>query len=367
MINVVDKKDFKMTSREKLQEELHLVETHEEVPEVSWAMFVCGYICVFVWPFMTAVSTVCVQALERRIPDFELDMVRFLCAFLLCSCGFVARQANPIVKGKDDIVALVLCSVTEFVLISCKYIAVTSIPLVTSQALIDSTLLIVGFFAFLVILNEKPTKIKTVSVLLALVGILLVLQPEFLFHGEESEDFPTSTSSAKSDKRRNASLNTAICYLLAIVTGLFGVAKMLVVKKYSEFFQSQSNMWRAVFWSSLSGTLWSLPIMGITENPVLPNSITDALLMTGHVTMYFFMAVTFFFSCAVVEGNVVIVVFSTISVYMAIAQYTFLKNIFPGHRNWIEVFGVTLVLITSVLLPMVTILKKWQERQNRIK
>ncbi len=34
---------------------------------------------------------------------------------------------------------------------------------------------------------------------------------------------------------------------------------------------------------------------------------------------------------------------------MVIAQYTFLSGIHPGNRNWIEIFGVVLVVISSTV------------------
>ena len=36
-------------------------------------------------------------------------------------------------------------------------------------------------------------------------------------------------------------------------------------------------------------------------------------------------------------------------VFMLIPQYTILSSIYPGHRNWIEVVGVVLVLLGSSL------------------
>ena len=48
-----------------------------------------------------------------------------------------------------------------------------------------------------------------------------------------------------------------------------------------------------------------------------------------------------------ISGNTVTAIMSTQVAFMLIAQYTVLSSILPGHRNWMEVVGVILVLVGS--------------------
>ena len=48
-----------------------------------------------------------------------------------------------------------------------------------------------------------------------------------------------------------------------------------------------------------------------------------------------------------IAGNTATLILSTQVVFMLIAQYTVLSSILPGHRNWMEVVGVVLVLLGS--------------------
>ena len=47
----------------------------------------------------------------------------------------------------------------------------------------------------------------------------------------------------------------------------------------------------------------------------------------------------------IVSGNTVTIIISMNVVLMLIPQYTVLSSIHPGHRNWMEVVGVVLVLL----------------------
>lgn len=47
---------------------------------------------------------------------------------------------------------------------------------------------------------------------------------------------------------------------------------------------------------------------------------------------------------------------------MALAQFTILSNIHPGNGNWIEVVGVVLLILASVISPLFQMTTK-QDKQ----
>ena len=50
-----------------------------------------------------------------------------------------------------------------------------------------------------------------------------------------------------------------------------------------------------------------------------------------------------------ISGNVINFISSTSVVLMLIPQYTVLSSILPGHQNWVEVVGVVLILLGSIM------------------
>ena len=83
----------------------------------------------------------------------------------------------------------------------------------------------------------------------------------------------------------------------------------------------------------------------VVETPVLPSNWYDAAMVTIHALVC--AAVWPFYIAApkLISGNTYTLILTTDVIFMLIAQYTVLSSILPGHRNWVEVVGVILVLI----------------------
>ena len=50
-----------------------------------------------------------------------------------------------------------------------------------------------------------------------------------------------------------------------------------------------------------------------------------------------------------ISGSTINIILSLTVVTFLISQYTVLSSILPGHKNWIEVTGVILVLLGSTM------------------
>ena len=95
---------------------------------------VLGIILTFLYGFLTAVSMICVQALDERIHHFQLNCLRFFLP--LCSQGiyFTIKQKLPRI-GKSIIKpTLCYCIVISFCALS-TYIPAIYIPLATANTL----------------------------------------------------------------------------------------------------------------------------------------------------------------------------------------------------------------------------------------
>ncbi len=84
------------------------------------------------------------------------------------------------------------------------------------------------------------------------------------------------------------------------------------------------------------------------ENFTLELGWQDWILIMGHSATYIAIMLLYLYACALVP-SLVALIGSTSTVYALIAQYTILSGIHPGNRNWMEIIGVALVIITSVV------------------
>ena len=80
--------------------------------------------------------------------------------------------------------------------------------------------------------------------------------------------------------------------------------------------------------------------------------------MIIHSTSYSLTYPGMLYGSSVLNGNTVNILQSMNTIYMVAAQYTFLRNIHPGKRNWIEVSGVGFIVFGCVLSSLVDIIKK---------
>ena len=122
---------------------------------------------------------------------------------------------------------------------------------------------------------------------------------------------------------------------------------------HDNFFAHKVNMLISFFWTHLFGTLASIVVMFSLEQPTLPDSITDYLLVSGHILCNVLIGPTSMWATCVVDGNTANILYSTSIIYMVVAQYTFFKNILPGNGNWIEIVGACCVIIGSILSSVV--------------
>ena len=134
-------------------------------------------------------------------------------------------------------------------------------------------------------------------------------------------------------------------YLLPIATGIILSIDVILVKQ-SQYLME--NYLTATYWSCVTSAIISAVTMAIFEDLVLPENWEQVLLVAGHSVTFVFHWPLYAYAAKYLSGNTVNLIQSTSVVFMLIAQYTVLSSVLPGHRNWIEVLGVGLVLTGSV-------------------
>ena len=312
-----------------------------------------GTVFGFVVVLLGAASGVSVQLLERRIPDMELNAMRSGGACILFLVVLSLRGRLPCVPRSIWKGVLVYTFVTSMCSVTI-YVSMTMLPVSTVQSLQQTFQITSGIILFALILKEKITIRMLISSLLCIVGIFMVIQPEFLFHEKSKADILNKTRVCTKTteheeyevfgSRIDQKTNLIVGCSIAAISGVFVTIDVLVMKYNTSF---KDYMFEIPFFSFIVGTLVSIILMLILESPTLPTSWTDVSYIIIHTTAFAAGWPLYIYILKYISANTFNIIWSTITVFMLIAQYTVLSSILPGHRNWMEVVGVLLVTIGS--------------------
>ena len=319
-------------------------------------------------------------------------------------CGFalagmilhlMVTRAFPWIERKY-LLPVVLAVVLNNVLAFGLFIPVSLIPMATADSLMKTNFLASGLVIFTLINKEKLRWDKLLSVLVCITGIFLVLQPSFIFGSENGlgntsrvDNVTCSTCISESILHRNnysnqtnfknktdfnmksinmkdyttqkeEPLNLIILgHIIACVSGLTYAFYVATVQYYEDFFTVE-NLFKCLIYDYAVGTVLSLVPMLIYENSVFPTDLRSILLLAGHVCTYVFAMPLFLYASVLISGNLTTIITTSNLIFVFIAQYTILKNIHPGHKNWIEILGVICVLFGTIFSSLVEIFKGYK-------
>ena len=321
-----------------------------------------GIASALLWVSTTVTSAVCVQLLERHIPDFELNMFRHAVP-LICSLVIITIRAERPAVSRSEIPGFLAYAILGIVCSLTMYTAMSFMPVSTVQCVLLTAELFSGFILFSVFGAEKARLTTLLCLLICVTGIAMIIQPGFAFHVAlpPKLDFNGSTLYNNSGtflfeqhlnqtflgKETNPSESFGIkeLYILSIITGI-GISLDVLILQRNTFLTE--NKLITLFWTFCTGTLVSAAMMVVLEHPVLPGSWYQVFLVMGHSIGYAFLWVFYLFAVQYISGNTLNMIVCICPVVMLIPQYTVLSSLYPGHKNWIEVVGVVLVLIGSM-------------------
>ena len=376
----------------------------EKVSE-KWRVWfkTCGGICgVFVMTMLVTVSATTVQLLRHSVPDFELNTIRmgfaFTCVCIYCLAFRMLPKID--VKGIKPTILYALTQTTNSIVFP---ISVEYIPIASSQCFSFAIGIISGTIIFRIILKEEINFMRIVCNMLAILGIFLILQPSFLFqkginlsritHLSMEEEtivdtiinnlstynygtrellismsegngvtesiryysstagiYNVSSSSSSSITEVGELWTTVLGYTMAAATGISLTLDILVIRHFQYV---RDNQHAVLFWTFLITTLISMLLMFMFESPVLPNSTENYMFLLGHSVSSTLQWPLYFLAASYVTGGTINITMSLSSVFLLLSQYTILKDIQPGHRNWIEGIGVACVIIANMLSSIV--------------
>lgn len=361
---------------------------------------IVGYVFSLLYAIGMVVGTACAQALGGTIPPFELNLWRYLAHVFLSILALTIMREKPIPEKRHWLwIGLVGLFSSGFNLL--YYTASTYLPLGIVGGLNPSLVIIIIAFVTLVISRECTLGVAA-AVILCVLGILMVVQPEFMFSKlfpEQSVssvykplctttcmDIPNGTElnvSAKPllassqgevtlvtvDIRNGTVLNvpsnntealhpendlmnenissaTTGYILLSAGSIAVSISHLLVNKKLYD-----SKTLAFSLWIGATGTVFSAVPMAVFERPHLPKTMTCNLLLIGHALGTGGASVCSLIALTSLEPVIVVLINSLSVPLMFIAQYTVMKNIFPVTHNSLEIAGAVFVFLGNIFSP----------------
>ena len=321
-----------------------------------------GILSAFTYVFFCCISALSVQLIGKRVPDFELNAFRCAITFVFyCLVAVIFIRKWPIVV-RTEIISTGVISFLHLLQAIAHYVAFAILPVASVHCVSLTTQIVTGVVFFSLFWTETLDLVKILAALICITGIVLVMQPDFIFAKDNtclnciknSTVPPTMVPELRHHKWTLGVLG----YALPVIAGTACTLDVLVLKKRPYLTE---NMVQVLFWSFAVNTAISTIIMFAVEEPVLPNSWYDFSLVVAHALSYTFMFPVYFYAVEKIEGNTYTLINSTSTVVMLVSQYTFLSSIHPGHRNWIEIFGAALVMIGFVLGSIMGLLRRQKQ------
>ena len=134
-------------------------------------------------------------------------------------------------------------------------------------------------------------------------------------------------------------LHAIIGYTFPVIAGITLSLELLIIQR-NPFLGDRHFFWAFILYTLLAATL-----MLALETPVLPSNWFDVTMVTIHSVECALLWGLYIYAPKYISDNALTIILTSDVVVMLIFQYTVLSSIYPGHRNWIEVVGVILVLL----------------------
>ena len=111
-------------------------------------------------------------------------------------------------------------------------------------------------------------------------------------------------------------------------------------------------MFDVLFWSFLPNPIVSAIFMILLETPAWSSNWLDGFYVTLHSCSFVFPLPLYMLALKYISSNTIAIVSSSTVVFVLMSQYSVLSSVLPGHRNWIEIVGVVLVMLGSAFTPI---------------
>ena len=327
---------------------------------------ISGYLAAAGQVLTTCFSAASVQALQGAVPDFQLSAARgFMQGISYLLLAKITRVSTSVTK-KQFSYLLVLSSLYMFYNIG-EYGATGYIPLIETIGIATIAALFSAALQAQFLLKVELKKIYIIVFPVLIVGIVMVTQPFqssgdmcCLFQNQSLNGLHYKNASSMSGVLTSIACNNTNNeplpgdtqkkvkgYILATVGGLAGG---LVPDLYAVLISDLQPVITAMYSASLcfvASTLMSFYF----EPPVVLGSMWQYFLVLVHCIASVLNTYSALYSSHKIGGVRFVLACTPQVILYLVVQYTLMKEIMPGHRNWMEVLGAIILVIGATIAP----------------
>jgi drug/metabolite transporter (DMT)-like permease len=319
----------------------------------------------------------CTQALDQSIPHSELNGLRFVFQYAITSPFLIGYKKCDVRVDRKCIGWVLLGAVFLTIASYGQYGAVYYIPLGVSTGI---------QFSFVLILNGVISSFANkvfrwyyiASAILCICGVLMVIQPEFLFsdYAEQSKNLVHSRchvatshkpnnstwwSASEYEEQSSGNPDQVLGYILSLSGGLSMALYLQVVNRKL----ANLNIFVYSSWASMFGAVSSFCIMAFTETPFFPSISMCIFWFLLHSTSAGLCNIVVYTASQVLDSFIVSLIITLHIPLTFIIQYTLFANLHPGHANAVAISGAILVFAGNVITPLFQLLQtKYTENQT---
>ena len=318
------------------------------------------------------VGSAAVQALGGAIHDFELSAARgLLQGPLYIVVGSLAGVDFTI--QRKHIPTLVYLGLIYVLYNIGSYGSTVYLPLAEVMGMVSIFSMIAAMIQSKVLFKKDIHIFHILSSIVCVFGILMIVQPKFQYQNDidmhlnlSQSQFDRNLSSNTSDSMH---INTSrmvdmkgkiFGYLLCTIGGVtFGISFDV-----NAILLSDLRPFVKITYFTIIYFIASIVISFYAEPFVLFMTFHQFLLLMAHAIGAAMACFFNVYAAHIIGGVRVSLVLSLRILIHLLVQYTFMKSVLPGHRNWIEVVGALVLVLGAAISPLVYIVQ--ERRQSHI-
>ena len=327
-----------------------------------------GYAAAILFVISESVSTTCVQALRHSIPDFQLNVCRYIIQ-LAISFAISQIRGTPLKVDRDMHGGLCLLVITNVIYNVGFFGGTAMIPLSAANATFNVTIMIGVTLGSKLFLRIRVGVVQWISMCFCICGVCCISQPGPIFKRNmasldaegpwnKSWNMESDSPLPSFDNHELHTFTSLLGYSLVVMAGFAdALFSMTIGISLAHFDPVALTMWVSIF-----GIPVSLIVSFYFEQPVLSTEPIEHALLWIHCV---FATVTIIASSYASQalGPLGSNLVGTIApLILLIPQYTLMKHIMPGHMNWLEVAGVIITVVGVALSPMVDIFLQYKKK-----
>ena len=255
----------------------------------------------------------------------------------------------------------------------------------TAECIYVSTSLIAITLFTRLFLKDRIEIFTIVAVCLCCIGVVLLIQPEFLFPQDDqsTEGYSYTTTTAEfstvtplatesgnnrttgTNKQINQTLSEAHTTQSSTLETIIGYTSMFacgiitptlaIFKKGTRLRNYSVPVW--MLWNYIINSVVATVVMLATGEYIIPDTLRTYALLSIHIVTIFGTQTFYFLALKFTTGIITLIVGTNSILLYLLAQYTITRHLHPGHRNAMEIIGAIIVFVGAMLPSAITLIK----------